>query len=535
MSELAFPCFETRDSVLLTTRRTLPLVSVLFLARAALAQATPIPAPAGRVPASATKGWLGFGRSPSHDGQSLIPSQPLDQIHWSAPVDLDPQYSGSLLFVHYGSPMATPHGTIVFPVKTGATGGFEVQGRDCAGGALVWSTSTDYVLPPSDWMPSVGCTLTPANKVAIPAAGGTILLRSDADAPSASVLRRAFFGLPSYFVDQATYDANVFIDTPITSDAQGNVYFGFAVLGATPAGLSGGIARISASGAGSWVSAAAVSGDVSIQKPVYNCAPAVSRDGASVYVAVNDVAGSGTGVGYLLKLDAATWALQAEVRLKDPLAPSNDALLPDIGTASPCVGPDGDVYMGVFGNPFSANHYRGWMLHFDGALSQAKLPGAFGWDNTAAIVPAAAVPSYVGPSGYLVLTKYNHYAGAGDGVNKVAVLDPNTSMIDPVTGVSVMNEVLTIAGPTPDADQIANYPNAVREWCINTVAVDPLRRSALVNNEDGKLYRWDFVTNTLTESIVLTAGIGEAYTPTMIGSDGTVFAINNATLFAVGR
>jgi hypothetical protein len=33
----------------------------------------------------------------------------------------------------------------------------------------------------------------------------------------------------------------------------------------------------------------------------------------------------------------------------------------------------------------------------------------------------------------------------------------------------------------------------------------------------------------------LTSGIGEAYTPTVVGPDGTVYAINNATLFAVGR
>ena len=88
------------------------------------------------------------------------------------------------------------------------------------------------------------------------------------------------------------------------------------------------------------------------------------------------------------------------------------------------------------------------------------------------------------------------------------------------------------AGPTPDAS-VPDHPLAVREWCINTAAVDPTTRSAFVNNEDGKLYRWDLVTGALAESVALTTGIGEAYTPTTIGPGGTVYAINTATLFAV--
>jgi presenilin-like A22 family membrane protease len=33
--------------------------------------------------------------------------------------------------------------------------------------------------------------------------------------------------------------------------------------------------------------------------------------------------------------------------------------------------------------------------------------------------------------------------------------------------------------------------------------------------------------------IDLAAGIGEAYTPTLIGADGSVFAINDATLYNI--
>ena len=133
------------------------------------------------------------------------------------------------------------------------------------------------------------------------------------------------------------------------------------------------------------------------------------------------------------------------------------------------------------------------------------------------------------------MTKYNNYAGVGgDGVNKIAILDPNATMDDPVTGASVMQEVLTIAGPTPDPEYDGTYPNAVREWCINSAAVDPATDSILANSEDGNLYRWDLATNTFTQKITLTSGVGEAYTPTLIGPDGTVYSINNATLFAIG-
>jgi hypothetical protein len=92
-----------------------------------------------------------------------------------------------------------------------------------------------------------------------------------------------------------------------------------------------------------------------------------------------------------------------------------------------------------------------------------------------------------------------------------------------------MREVLTILGPTFDAGSSV----ARREWCINTMAADPARRSILANNEDGVLYRWDLATNTLSQNVRLTSGLGQAYTPTLVGADGAVYAISNATLFAV--
>ena len=65
--------------------------------------------------------------------------------------------------------------------------------------------------------------------------------------------------------------------------------------------------------------------------------------------------------------------------------------------------------------------------------------------------------------------------------------------------------------------------------------MDPATKSVMANSEDGKLYRWDLTTNTLSQVVTLSPGIGEAYTPTVIGPDGTVYAINQAVLNAVGR
>ena len=94
-----------------------------------------------------------------------------------------------------------------------------------------------------------------------------------------------------------------------------------------------------------------------------------------------------------------------------------------------------------------------------------------------------------------------------------------------------MKEVLTVLGPTPDPENAAG----VTEWCVNIAAVDPFTKSILVNSEDGYLYRWDLSSNSLTEKVRLTSGLGESYTPTAVGPDGKVYAIYNAVLFAVGQ
>ena len=474
--------------------------------------------------------WFGYGRDAQHTAVSAIASQDLGRITWTSPVDLAPQYTpGGALLTHYGSPVVTTNNTVVIPVKTTANGQYRVEARNGANGLLLWQAATDYVTPPRNWLPPYNLLLTPQGRLYAPGSGGKLLMRANGDAVDATFAAQVFFGVAAYNANPAAFNSTVFINTPLTADVQGNIFFGFQVTGSNPAGLVSGIARIAPDGTGIWVSAAVASGDSTIQRPVMNCAPALSIDGGTVYMAVNR--GLTAQTGYLLALNSTTLATRARVALTDPyqLTP---ARLSDDGTASPVVGPDGRVFYGVLESVFPTHNARGWLLQFDASLNPVGVPGSFGWDVSPSVIPASMVPSYTGTSTYLLAQKYNNYVGTGtgDGLNRLAVLDPKSSQIDPIVpSVQVMREVLTILGPTLDGSS----PVSRREWCINTMAADPARRSVLANNEDGVLYRWDLVTNTLSQGVRLNPGLGQAYTPTLIGADGAVYAISNAILYSI--
>jgi hypothetical protein len=482
-------------------------------------------------PGHAQVAWQGYARDAQHTALSAIQSQSLDVIVWQTPVDLQPQLDGNDLHIHYGSPVITNANTVIVPVKTGVDDGFELQARSGADGTLLWTQTTDYTLPPHGWTPSYSPTLTPQGRLYWAGAGGTLYYRDNLDAPGSVIPAQVNF----YVTRRTKFSSDVQISTPLISDANGNIYFGFEVNGSAPKSLkTGGIARVDMNGRGSFAALQIGSRkSKTLLQVLMNSAPAVSRDGRTLYVAAHGTSQiRNGGAGYLFALDSTRLRVKNMVQLLDPKS-GMPAGLPDDGTASPTVGPDGKVFFGVFENPFETD--KGWLLQFNADLSQsAGVPGAFGWDDTASIVPASMIPSYGGGSTYLLMTKYNNYAGiGGDGQNRIAILDPNDSQVDVRTGVTVMKEVITILGQTADAD-FPDVPGAVREWCINSAVVDPQSHSVLANSEDGKLYRWDLVTNSFTQVITLTPGVGEAYTPTLIGADGKVYAINNATLFAVG-
>ncbi len=478
--------------------------------------------------------WDGYAGNAQHTAVSPIATQSMDTIRWQTPIDLNPVYqpgSGNL-YAHYGSPMVTQENTVIVPVKTGADGGFRLEAFDGDTGVHRWAANvaTDYALPSHNWVPPYQPVLTPNGRMYYAGAGGTVYYRDNLDASSPSAPTQvAFFGNANYTANPAAYNSNVFICTPLTSDDSGNVYFGYRTTGATPAGVTSGIAKVAPDGTAIYQTVAVASGDAGLGRPVMNCAPAISNDGTKVYMAFSN----GANEGVLAQMNTSNLTNVTKRQLKDPKS-GNNALLFDDGTASPMIGPNGDVYFGVLGSPLLQNHFRGYMIHMSADLLTLKTPGSFGWDDTASVVPKSMVPQYSGTSDYLLMVKYNNYKGGagGDGANKVAIIDPNDqTQIDPITGIVSMKEILTILGPTFDGPPAT----AVREWCINTAVVDPATKSVFVNNEDGKMYRWYLPTNSFTEVITLTNGLGEAYTPTLVGADGSIFAVNNAILFNIGQ
>src|SRR5579872_4358762 len=121
-----------------------------------------------------TQEWTGYGGNAQHTATSAsLSAYPMTKILWSTPVDLAPQYSGSELLIHYAPPMITYTGNVLVTVKTSAGGNFEVQARAGLTGGLLWTQTTDYVLPSSGWTPTCGSSLSGLNSMFTPGIGGT--------------------------------------------------------------------------------------------------------------------------------------------------------------------------------------------------------------------------------------------------------------------------------------------------------------------------------------------------------------------------
>src|SRR5258706_4874345 len=230
-----------------------------------------------------------FAGNAQHTAVFLPAAQDLNTIHWSTAIDLHTE--GGL--AHYGAPVITSANTVLVPVKT-ATDGFQIGAFDGAGGGAKYTLTTDYVLPPHNWIPTYQPVLAsgaPGLRLYYAGAGGTVSFIDNPDsAAHGAPVQRVFYTSPAnYQANAAAFNASIFINTPLTADGSGHVFFGFRVAGTAPAPLSttqSGFARIDASGNGTYVLAGAAANDASITRDSHNSAPALSNDESTLHVVV---------------------------------------------------------------------------------------------------------------------------------------------------------------------------------------------------------------------------------------------------------
>ena len=192
-----------------------------------------------------------FAGNAQHTAIYQPAAQTLNTTRWVTTIDLNP---GDL--AHYGSPVITSANTVLVPVKT-ATDGFRVDAFDGSNnGVAKYTLTTDYVLPSHDWVPVYNPCLTTGSfgtRLYYAGRGGTIYYidNPDAIAHGTPVHQVFYTTLANYLANAAAYNAAIFINTPITADSSGYIFFGFRVQGTAPAPLSttqSGFARIDPNG-----------------------------------------------------------------------------------------------------------------------------------------------------------------------------------------------------------------------------------------------------------------------------------------------
>src|SRR5207248_2424220 len=149
-----------------------------------------------------------------------------------AKVDLAPPQGE--IFIHYGSPIVTAANTVIVPVKTST--GFRVEAHNGVTGKRIWTQATKYQAPGASFSLGLGPTLS-GGQLLVPDFAGRVIVRQTPDQQRGTVTRLTFYGKKNYNANPTVYQQNVLINTPLSTDAGGNVYFGFVVLGSTPINL----------------------------------------------------------------------------------------------------------------------------------------------------------------------------------------------------------------------------------------------------------------------------------------------------------
>ena len=188
------------------------------------------------LPIHEASGQSSFASNSQHTSDYGPRAQSQNAVHWTTSIDLN--NAGG--FAHYGQPLVTPANNIFVPVKIGASSGFEINVFNAGTGAPIYSLSTDYIAPSSEWIVSyqpVLATDATGTRLYYPGAGGTVYYIDNVDSVnhSAPVQQVFYTSLTNYQANASAFNSTIYIDTPITADTSGNIFFGFRVEGTAPA------------------------------------------------------------------------------------------------------------------------------------------------------------------------------------------------------------------------------------------------------------------------------------------------------------
>ncbi|HEV7238662.1 MAG TPA: hypothetical protein VGQ36_05435 [Thermoanaerobaculia bacterium] len=545
-------------------------------------------------PAVAQQTWNQWAGGPQHTGSLDVTGQRF--VTELANIVVDPfvpilrAEAGGALLVHYQTPLS--QGRDVFmEVKTGTYNNFRswetqtwnVRKFQWEDGELVtrWTAESDWNPVPSGprFEPVFHGALT-KKFVYMAGAGGTIL---EVDRSSGVITRR--LGQFTMSIDLRTY-----VTSPITVDADGNLYYNVLRLAAenpwTTDISDAWLVKIAPDGTASrgsytalapnapaatdmcldqfptsmlpWPpSPAAVPGSVPCgsQRAGINIAPAVGPDG-TIYTVSRAHLNSRWGWLVAVNPDLSSkWSTSLRNRFQDGcnvLLPTNgtpggcrvgattgvdpadnqpgSGAVNDNSTSSPVVAPDGTIFYGAYSR---YNYSQGHMMRFS-ASGQYLNGYPFGWDVTPAL--------WQHDGTFSLITKENRYVGAG---SYCGGCPPNRipsapegyyiTQLNPDLQVEwqfkATNTESCARNEDGTVDCVDDHPQTF-EWCVNSVAVD--RRGVVyVNSEDGHLYAIN-QGGTLRERIFLQLALGAAYTPLSLGADGKIYTQNAGHLFVVG-
>ncbi len=437
---------------------------------------------------SASAQWYQFNHDAQHSGfLPAVQGQNLDTIRFSKLYDSAASGTGDLL-IHYDVPKVDDNGNPYIVLRDRVDGQitYSVQKLDSSGTEL-WTFTSDYRSVSAGWEPSFSFVVG-NGLVYVAGLYGVIHVISPDDG-------REIVDIVSYEIPDPIPDglaAGVAVSGPPAIDADGTLYY---VVRSTFADVRSHLVKVSAADFTiSTVAYADLTGESS-ERPGLNAGPAIAPDG-TIYVGSRRTA---SPVQHRLL------AVNADMTLKwigDMASdPGHVALISDLSTSNPVVGPDGRVF---YGGVNSNEQSDGYLYSFDPADGSFLGQFPFGWDSTPGIYPDPDGD----PTHYHLIEKQNLYTSHR---YYLVSINPNGMTLE----------------------WRWELPTAGKELCVNAVVVDKNGNSYFLG-EDGYFYRVEFGGENWSR-IMLGAPRNAAYTPAAMGPDGTVYALDDRSFYIVGN